>query len=49
MARISLLFLCPLNVAIPPLHVHDLVNKDSNGKLRVQAFLEHKRAQDRQQ
>ena len=29
------------------LHVHDLVNKDSNGKVRVQAFLEHKRAQDR--
>jgi hypothetical protein len=31
------------------LHVHDLVNKDSNGKLRIQAFLEHKRAQDRRQ
>ncbi|GCF10886.1 hypothetical protein [Dictyobacter arantiisoli] len=31
------------------LHVHDLVNRDSKGILRLQAFLEHKRAQDRRQ
>ena len=30
-----LLFPCLLNVAMPPLHVHGLVNNDFNGKLRV--------------